>query len=277
MHDKKFWHGIIETKGAIPDGESLDEMTDELLDYLRSPDYELRDTFGYQILTHWILKGEYPPEKLRDFMTRWLSDLQTGLGESGTDTVITRSFAALMLGILVYRDMQESYLTEDEIAKLVDATLVYFAAENDWRGYDDDMGWLHALAHTADAFKFLSRDTKSTADHHQRILHAIADKLTQKTKIILKHGEDERLALAVMDVLKRDTLSAEQVKAWLDALVAVKELGTEGADFEPDVHGAVQNMKHFLRALYFRIVYYEDDLAGAHNLEADLLEALKQF
>jgi hypothetical protein len=127
MHDKNFWHAIIKNDGAIPAGESLADLTKELLDFMRSPDPVLRDTFGYQLLTHFIMSGQYSADDLRGFMQRWLADLETGLGESGNDSVITRSFAALMLGILVYRDMKEAFLSTDEIATLVDEALDFFA------------------------------------------------------------------------------------------------------------------------------------------------------
>ena len=276
MHDKNFWQELIKNDGAIPAGETLDELTNELLNFMRSPDPVLRDTFGYQLLTHWILSGQYSEDDLRGFMQRWLSDLNKGLGETGTDSVITRSFAALMLGILVYRDMKEAFLSTDDIATLVDEAIEFFAAEADWRGYDSEKGWLHALAHTADLFKFLARNSKSTAEQHMQIMDAIAQKVTQKTPVILSHGEDERLAMAVMDVLKRKTLSEPQLRSWVNDLIAVKELGTEGADFEPDVFGAYQNTKHLLRAVYFRIAY-EGELPGAYNLKEDIFETLKQF
>jgi HEPN domain-containing protein len=274
-HNKEFWHAILKNDGEIPVGASLDHLTAELLDFMRSPDPELRDTFGYQLLAHYIISGAYSEDVLRDFMERWLADLNTGLGESGTDTVITRSFAALMLSILVYRNMKEAYLTTDEIANLVDEAIDYFAAESDLRGHDAQKGWLHALAHTSDLFKFLARDSKSTAEQHLRILDTIAQKLTQKTIVILSHGEDERLAMAVMDVLKRNTLSEPQLRSWVNDLIAVKEM--EGGDFDAEVFGAYQNVKHFLRALYFRIAYFEGDLPGAYNLQEDLHETLKQF
>jgi len=276
MHKPAFWHNILRNNGAIPADESLRELTAELLDFMRSPDPLLRDEFGYQLLTHWIMNGQYDDKQLRDFMARWLHDWNSGLGESGSDTVITRSFAALMLSILIYRDMQASFLTNDEIATLVDDALETFADEADWRGYDKEKGWLHALAHMADVFKFLARNRKSTPQQHMRILDGIAQKLTQKTTNRLTHSEDERLALAVIEILKRQTLSEPQLRSWANDLIAVKELSAEDAPFEADVYGAYQNTKHFLRALYFRITY-AGDLPGAYNLEEDLFLTLHQF
>src|SRR5688500_8368610 len=79
MHDKNFWHAILKNDGEIPVGEALDALTAELLDFMRSPDPELRDTFGYQLLTHYTMSGAYSEDALREFMERWLSDLNTGL------------------------------------------------------------------------------------------------------------------------------------------------------------------------------------------------------
>src|SRR5690606_29418698 len=133
---------------------------------------------------------------------RWLNDLKTGLGESSTDTVLTRSFSALMLSILVYYDIKQSWLSKENYDRLYHEIIAYFIAEQDLRGYDSEKGWHHATAHTADVLKFLARDEKSNAGHLQGILDAVATKLTQAQKHIYTHGEDERIALVVLDVVK---------------------------------------------------------------------------
>ena len=277
MHDKTFWKNILENKGTVPEGVSQVDLTTELLDYLHSPDPELRDEFGYQILAHWILSGDYDKQTLKSFLDRWLSDLQTGLGEIGTDSVLTRSFSALMLSILVYYDIKQSWLSNEDYQRLYDGITTYFIAEQDLRGYDSDKGWHHAIAHTADVFKFLARNDKSNARHLQSILDTVATRLTQAQKHIYTHGEDERIALVILDVVKRDLLEDEVYKQWLTKLVAVKEKLKPAITLDEEAFGAVQNVTHFLRALYFTLSKHQAESKRAGNLAYQIFEILQDF
>lgn len=275
MPDKTFWEKIIENKGAVPEDASLSDLTDELLAYLHSPDPELRDKFGYQILTHWIVSGLYDAQQLGQFLGRWLNDLQTGLGEQNTDSVLLRSFAALMLSILVYHDIQESWLSESDYQRLFDGVLAYFEQEQDLRGYDPQKGWLHPTAHTADVLKFLARNPKTDKNGLEQILAALASKLKKQQPVIFTHNEDERIALVVLDVLKREQLSRKQLKTWLETFNEL-ENGMTGTELDPATFAAYQNAKHFLQALYFKLSY-NGNIQDANELEYSIYEMLKEM
>ena len=274
MHDKAFWHGILENKGKVPKGASQTELTTELLSYLHSPDPELRDEFAYQILAHWIMSGDYDNETLADFLDTWLDDLQIGLGEIGTDTVLIRSFASLMLSILVYYDMKQSWLSEGDYERLFATTCAYFIAEKDLRSYDSEKGWYHTTAHTADVLKFLARDKKSTTEHLQKILDSIVTKLTQPQEHIYTHGEDERIALVILEIVKRGLLDETVYIQWLADLMIVKDKLKPAITLDEPAFGAVQNVTHFLRALYFTLTKHRADVKDVGKLEYKVFEIL---
>lgn len=276
MHDKTFWKNILENKGEIPEGASQADLTAELLEYLRSPDPKLRDEFAYQILAHWIISGVYDEATLKGFLDRWLNDLKTGLGESGTDSVLTRSFSALMLSILVYYDIKQSWLPKENYEGLYNEIISYFIAEKDLRGYDSEKGWYHATAHTADVLKFLARNEKSDTTHLQGILDTLALKLTQAQKHIYTHGEDERIALVVLDVVKRDLLDDGVYSQWLARLVSVKEQLKPAIVLDEEAFAAVQNVTHFLRALYFTLSKHQKTSEPAGKLAYQVFALLSK-
>jgi hypothetical protein len=275
MHEKAFWQSIIENKGALPEGESLDAMTDELLAYLRSTDGELRDTFGYQILGHWIISGHYDSAKLKDFLNRWLENLSEGLGESGNDSVLVRSFAALMLSIMVYYDMKTPWIETEDYAHLLSTITDYFSKEVDLRGYDKEKGWLHATAHTADCLKFLARNPKTDKAGLERILAVVADKLKKPQSAVFTHGEDERMALIFLDVLKRQVFEEEALKTWLEGFGGVPN-GMGATTLEPEQYAAHQNSKNFIKALYFTLAKNKD-VPSATNLEYVIYSVMKEY
>jgi hypothetical protein len=275
--DKMFWRGIVENDFKVPGGYNAAELTPELLGFLGSTDIAVRDPFGYTILTAWMVRERhYTPDELRAMRDELLANLDKGIGENGTDSVFLRSFSMLMVAVMLYRDLQESFLSQAEINVLVDKALWYFAAEQDLRGYLEDKGWAHSVAHTADVFKFLARNPLTDVVDHLRILMAIGDKLMLPVKHIYVYGEDERLVSAVMDVLKRSTVTAADWQGWIDRFIASR-VGWEADDFELTIHAPRYNSKAFLRSLYFRLETTPDVLPESATLKVQVLEAVKAF
>lgn len=276
MPDRMFWKAIAQGH-YLPEGYTVDSLTPELLDYLSSPDAELRDEIAVEILTNWILAGFYPLEKMRELMHKWIVDLSFGIGEDGTNSVLRRSFAALMLSIIAFREWKAPFLTEEEIHTLLDKAIEYCKAEKDVRGYDEEMGWLHSPAHTADLLKFIARSDMTTADDHRRILDAVAEKVTARRRMVFVHSEYERLSWVVLEIAKREILNRDDFAVWIQKLMDVKlhDTGKQNMEF----HAMYQNTKHFLRAVYFMLLYQEEEspLPESPEILKYLFEALKQF
>lgn len=275
--DKAFWQSIVAADFALPEGHTVAELTPELLGFLGSSDIEVRDPFGYTIFAHWMLRdNHFSDAELRDVRDKLVVNLQVGLGEQDSDRVFLRSFSALVLSLIVYRDNQQSFLTEGEVESLLDKILAYFTAEKDLRGYTPDKGWAHSTAHTADCFKFIARNPKTNAEHHQRILAATADKLLSPLPYVYIHSEDERLVSALMDIFKRALVTREAWEAWLERFATWKRSWQE-SEFQATIHAPWLNSKNMLRSLYFRLEQNPDLPAPASGLKPKLLEVITLF
>lgn len=275
MHEKAFWKAIAESQYDLPVGYTVDDLTPELLGYLGSPDAELRDEIAVETLTHWIMGGRYAPDALRTMMAAWLDNLRVGIGEQGTNSVLLRSFSALMLSIIAYHDWKQPFLSDEETHALLERALEYLAAERDVRGYDEALGWLHSPAHTADLLKFIARSPKTNATDHVRILDAIAAKVTAPQPYVYVHSEYQRLGLVVLDVIQRATLDQPTLAGWIQRFRAVKAL--EATTPRAEYHGMYQNTKIFLLNLYFIFAHQEAPPEGEHDLRALIFEALRLF
>ena len=60
--NKQFWLDIRNNEFAVPDGQDVFALTEELFVYLGSPDPDLRDSIAYEVFATWLDKGLYPPE-----------------------------------------------------------------------------------------------------------------------------------------------------------------------------------------------------------------------
>ena len=215
-HTRAFWQSLIEHEYAIPADQSLPDLTRELTGLLGSPGPESRDEVAYSILAAWIdQKRTIEPAGLRPLMATLLGNLTADIGGAGTDAVLKRSFSALVLSVVAARDNAAPFLTEADDRDLVDRTLAYFGVERDVRGYDEEKGWIHSAAHTADLLKFLGRNRYLRPADHVRVLDAVSSKL-RGAPVVFTHGEDQRLARAILSLVAMTDFKAAEFGAWVE-------------------------------------------------------------
>lgn len=253
-HDVAFWRDIKAHDAAMPAGAAPGALLLELCDLLGSPDPELRDGLAYEIAAAWIYqKKSVSDDDLRPAIALLEKNLTIGLGENGTDTVLRRSFSALILSLVAARDNAAPFLTPAEFDTLLTATLDYLAREKDTRGFVTGPGWHHSVAHTADVLKFLGRSTKLQTADQKRILAGISLKAGGSTAF-WEYGEDDRLAAAVMSILKRDDFDAAAFETWAGGFVPVWQAVMEGpGGFDADRYQGAKNGRDLLACLQVKL------------------------
>ena len=245
------WAAIVAAGHRVPPGEDALQLLLELDEVLGDRDAHRRDDCGYGITVQWLLRQRLvEPAGLRQLRDRWLANLQQGLGEVGTDTVLRRSFSALCLSVLAARDLQTPFLDAAEVRDLVARAVAYLRDERDLRDHEPAVGWIHATAHTADLLKFLARNPHLDAAGLTTILDAIAAKLAVPMPGAFRMGEDERLARAVLAVVRRDELDAEAFAAFVARVAASIDAARRCEPFDPQQFAVEQNGLHCLRTLH---------------------------
>ena len=270
--DKQFWLAIKENKFAFPKGHDLSVLTDELFSYIPSLDPELRDDIGYEVFANWVETESYSAEQLRGYLARLVENLQIGLGEHESDSVFGRAFSILFLAEIIHRDNQQPYLEAREVTEALDRVFAYLAAENDPRGYVPIKGWAHALAHTSDALMVFARSPHLDSANLERILTAMSEKIRSATSWVYVHGEDDRLARAVVTAFAREMLTPDQIKHWLEGL----SINWQGAWKDESQSGAYFNTRNLLRAVHLRILSTKD-LSRKEELAALAFDAVSSI
>lgn len=234
------------TRNAVPPPDlDPDVLTRDLLTFLASPDPELRDTVAYTLLATWIQAGRFTPGQQRDLLDVARARLHVGLGEQDTDSVFIRSFAALLLASLIERDLRAPFLLPTDRRQALDDCLTLLVGERDLRGYDQQRGWAHTTAHTADALGALAQQPDLTSDDLGRVLRTMFERLVLSDHLFL-FWEPSRLALAAMVCLTR--LDDDEVTAWSDRIANWITRNAHGS-FTPDLAARRANVEAFLASL----------------------------
>lgn len=252
--DKHFWISVIRNDYALPAGSVILPLTDELFSFLDSTDPILRDSISLEVFFHWLDRGLYSPEDVRGFIPRLLANLHKGLEDQGGDSVFPRAFSSLWLALIVENDNKKPALKREDLAPILEAVLVYFERERDYRGFVQDKGFAHAIAHAADLFSALANSPHTNVGEHLRILECIAAKLKAIPDWIFIYGEESRLATAVLNVFARGTLSLGQIETWLDSLSS--DWDNSWCDRERALK--FFNGRNFLRSLHYKLLSSEE-------------------
>ncbi|NEA35599.1 DUF2785 domain-containing protein [Streptomyces sp. SID13031] len=231
------WARVRADGFAVPGDRPLDDLVAELSAMLRSPDPQVRDTQAYSTLATWIGDGQLGRDELRalgDEMVDRLADPE----------IQARTFAPLILDSIISQGVFEpSWVPPFER---------WYVAEEDLRGFDAKLGWLHAVAHGSDLLGALAR---VQAVEPVQMLRLGIGRLLTPTEYVLRDFEDDRLGFALAIALIRQDLSEEDATSWLDPAVrAVATVPTAG--IRPEISNTLRTM---------RVVY----LLADHGLHLD--------
>ena len=245
------WIALARGGFVVPAGRTALDMLIDMNQLLASNDPVLRDDVTYSAAERWILRERrLSAADLRVLLQLWTRNLDDGLGTAGDDRVFKRSFSALCLSLIAAADLSASFLEPAEFHAFFDRLLDYFQRERDLRGFDPVHGWMHTVAHTSDALKFLSRNPKLAAGSDTRLLAAVRAKL-ESHDAVFAWGENDRVALALQSAVRRQDADAAALTAWTQYWVtAHQDLWAKGPQVDPRRFAAVENAKQVMRSLY---------------------------
>ncbi|WP_028401018.1 DUF2785 domain-containing protein [Ectobacillus panaciterrae] len=255
---------------SVPDDVDAYPYAQWMLDHIGSPDAELRDKLIYSTLARWIIGGVFRQKELRGLLLQALSPdyLFYEIGEKGTDSVFKRAFSILIPPLVLSVHEKEPLLSEEQLYSVAEQVLEYVYLEQDARGYVDGKGWAHSTAHAADALSALARSLRDREFGHA-MLAAVRHKVCLHDYLYINF-EDERLATAVMSLRNQNVLSDEEWKSWLHSFTVIEKTST------PQDDTLVQNIRMFLRSLYFQALEKEENSAFTVAV-LETLKALKRF
>ncbi|MGH3366465.1 MAG: DUF2785 domain-containing protein, partial [Nocardioidaceae bacterium] len=275
-----FWQQVLDSGARVPSDTPLDDLTHELFEMLGDTDPHVRDDLAYPVLATWIRDGVY------DALLSGLGDgacvgLTSGLGNDHDDSVFRRSLSALVLAEVVSRANATSVISPTKMLTWGDQATTWLTRERDLRGYVPGKGWAHTVAHGADLLGRFARSFHFGVHELTVLLDVVADRVMLPTEYRLQHGEDDRLAYAVMATLHRNLVPTSVLEPWVSRLGSAL---TEPRGAEEWPSPTAFNTQSFLRALHIQLaagVRGQDDLPGDQVLfataprdRADLILAL---
>ncbi|MHB8806276.1 MAG: DUF2785 domain-containing protein [Anaerolineaceae bacterium] len=222
-----------------------------MLEHIGSTDAELRDELIYSAFVNWIYDQRlFSAESMRAIVHIVLDEQHMfyRMGEKEGDGVFTRAFSVLLLPLLLGVHRDNPYLSLQELGEIKKELIRFLQQEQDKRGFVQDKGWAHAVAHAADAVDELVLCTEMGQAELLEMLEIIREVICDFS-MVYTYGEEERLGTAVLSILQRGLLQPVEVCEWVNSfttpVLAVQNL--------PDKLLVRANGRNFLQSLFFRL------------------------
>jgi hypothetical protein len=243
----EYWRPVREDPSAT--GTPADELAIELVSCLGSPDPELRDRIAYELFTAW-LRGEMLSDETRRTLVTELRGMMIVQPEPAPgNKTFARSFSALVLSELMRSDAIKPFMNDSDRQALLDDAITSIGRENDYRGLDGTLGWVHPVAHMSDLLWRIVLHKETSEIQAETILDAIRNKVAP-TSAFYTFNESDRLARVVTTLIRRKLIEPGKIAVWLGSFETPLSMEKWSDAFaSPQGMAELHNTKLFLRAL----------------------------
>lgn len=234
----------IETLQQISNSDHQAQLLTYMLDQIGHPDPYIRDILIYSGFCELILNDHLTDAELTFIATTCCDDehLFFNLNEPQSDAVLTRSFSALAIQLVLNKDCDNRFLSQDLAMHVLTKSIEYLKLEHDYRGYIEHKGWAHSVAHGSDLLaRAVSHPLFSEVATVNAVLTIVEKCLCTDYAYI--DEEDERM-LAVINALLDKGLTEADLLHWLEKLSEVKH------DEHLKHYRIHWNIKKFMLSLY---------------------------
>lgn len=214
-----------------------------------SPDPFLRDAVAFEALSHLLrtrqLDVATQTSLVNDLLPRLASEDPNGF---------EAPFAALALSEVVRAERLNSHFDDYMREEVTARAIAYMNSVRDYRGFDQNHGWRHGVAHGADLMVQLVVNDSTGRDDLVRIRDAIAVHLAPEGHFYV-YGEPERLMRPILFMARRGVFDENAWSAWFAAVAAPHENAfatQEGLAWR-------HNMMAFLSAVHLNARLSEDE------------------
>lgn len=240
---------------------------------LGDPDPAIRDRLAYSTLAD-MLRNEMPEPinllALKVYLTAVVK------AQPRRNEGFAAPFAMLVLSEVARTDRVEPWMSPEERTELITLGADYLAGLTDYRGFDDEEGWRHGVAHTADLFMQFALNDAITMEDAGLIVEAVSGKVAAPDAPAYVFGEPERLARPILFLARAGLRTDEQWVAFFNALKPDEEAPRwQDPYMSEDGLAAIHNTKAFAMALYVNASVSEaPELAPILSGSLELLNAL---
>ena len=273
------WQPLAQATGCPPEGYSRQQLLDlkangfemaddqqrnalavSLLGCVGEPDPLIRDGVAFEGLSTWLRKQLLQPESVNDLYQNLMVQVVSNNDPAGFQA----PFAALIMSEVARVDRVSPFFTPTQRADMVQTAAIYLSGVTDYRGFSETEGWRHGVAHASDWVLQLVLNDNINAEQIKDLMTAVAKQVSPPGEVFYIYGEPGRLARAAYYAHRRNLLSDDDWKNWLDDLANPAPLESWNMAYGSQAGLARRhNTLSFLNALFLYAEAADDQQADA--------------
>lgn len=226
-----------------------------LLSCVGDPDPAIRDGVVFEGLSAWLRQRALEPATIQALLAGLEEQLACGSDLQG----FLQPFAALNLSEVARADRVEAIFTGEQRQQLVNAASTYLAGVTDYRGFSDEEGWRHGVAHGSDLVLQLVLNEQINATQVDQLITSVFQQAAPGAGIFYIHGESNRLARAVFYAYQREVVDEKRWNEWINEITDPAPLNNWNEAYSTEMGLARRhNTLAFLMAIYVYASSSED-------------------
>ncbi len=238
------------------------ELITTMLHSIGNTDSVLRDDLIYGTFHKWISNKQLERNQVNFILEVCNSNLLKGLGEKETDSVFKRSFSAIVCAAI----LNARYTVNDDMLRdLADNSLKVMVNEKDLRGYVENKGWAHSIAHTADLLDSIVHYSLFGRKILSSSINNMVEPLLKGNVFI--DDEQERIAIPLTSILSLSETQTElnELFVWMTQKLEL-ERNVAGLSF----YRVRTNYMALLNAIYLNLLEKKVNTDISNNILAEL-------
>ncbi|NRA61093.1 MAG: DUF2785 domain-containing protein [Psychrobium sp.] len=270
--DKKALLALKDNEFQLTGNVQQDQLlASQLLNCLAHKDPNIRDSIAFEAISSWLRADAFSPKFYKKIMTTLTATLTSTVNDKYG---VLLPFTILALAEVARVDRKSPFLTDIERVNLVALASEHFVNINDYRGFDNQVGWRHAVAHGGDLFLQLALNTAIDKKSLNLMLDAIATQIVPSRNHHYVFGEPKRLVMPVTYIYLRGLHTTQEWQQWVNKISNAAPLSSWQQAYESEQGLAkLFNTKNFLFSFYATIK--PSDNTALKKLVPALEEAMK--
>lgn len=238
-----------ETDYDVSNIDNIEELINDMLENIGSCDSELRDGLIYKILSRLILSRNIETPTVRKILDICLRDdyISKDIEDHESLSVFKRSFSILIIDVILEWNKSTNELSKTDIFTIFERISQIYIKEDNIKGYYEEYGWAHTVAHSADAFADLILSSYIGMSEIRKVIELIRIKFSDSCYYFID-GEDERTSVVIKNILKKGCEYEEVIITWVGEV-----LKYDDPMICPQSSIIKGNIRNLLRSTYFNI------------------------
>jgi len=235
----------------VDNSQERAQLALQMLNCLAHPDPKLRDGVAFESLSKWLRDNVLETETAIQMLNTLTPVLNAKIDDVNG---VYQPFSALVLAEVARVDRKSPYLSEQQRSRLVKEATIYLINQNDYRGFDEKLGWRHGIAHGADLLLQLSLNPKVNKTQLDSILNALSTQIKAHNAHFYIYGEPKRLAMPLVYAFLSKKYTAKDWQVWIKNLTDPAPLSSWSQAYKSQNSLAkLHNVQSFLNSLYAMI------------------------